>query len=87
VFINSAGKLGTATSSRRFKEEIKPMNDASEALFSLHPYADSRKRRADVINMLDMWVCFFSLVAFGVGCYFAYVAIQGIAASQPHWAD
>jgi hypothetical protein len=29
-------------------------------------------------------VCFFSLVAFSVGCYFAYVAIQGIAASQPH---
>jgi hypothetical protein len=26
----------------------------------------------------------FSLVAFSVGCYFAYVAIQGIAASQPH---
>jgi hypothetical protein len=47
-------------------------------------YADSRKRRADVINMLGMWVCFFSLVAFSVGCYFAYVAIQGIAASQPH---
>jgi hypothetical protein len=48
------------------------------------PYADSRKRRADVINILGMWVCFFSLVAFSVGCYFAYVAIQGIAASQPH---
>ena len=45
-------------------------------------YADSRKRRADVINILGMWVCFFSLVAFSVGCYFAYVAIQGIAASQ-----
>jgi len=45
-------------------------------------YADSRKRRADVINVLGIWVCFFSLVAFSVGCYFAYVAIQGIAASQ-----
>src|SRR6266496_5374166 len=39
-------------------------------------YADSRKRRADVINVLGIWVCFFSLVAFSVGCYFAYVAIQ-----------
>ncbi len=45
-------------------------------------YADSRKRRADVINVLGIWVCFFSLVAFSVGCYFAYVAIEGIAASQ-----
>jgi hypothetical protein len=34
VFINSDGKLGTTTSSRRFKEEIKPMERASEALFS-----------------------------------------------------
>ena len=26
VFINSTGKLGTATSSRRFKQDIKPMD-------------------------------------------------------------
>jgi len=44
-------------------------------------YADSRKRRADVLNMVGICVCFGSLVAFCVGCYFAYVAIQGIAAS------
>jgi hypothetical protein len=37
VFINSDGKLGTATSSRRFKEEIQPMERASEALFALKP--------------------------------------------------
>ena len=37
VFINSSGKLGTITSSRRFKEEIKPMAQASEALFALKP--------------------------------------------------
>jgi len=37
VFINSSGKLGTSTSSRRFKEEIKPMERTSEALFALKP--------------------------------------------------
>jgi hypothetical protein len=37
VVINSSGKLGTMTSSRRFKEEIKPMERASEALFALKP--------------------------------------------------
>ena len=33
VFVNSLGKLGTTTSSRRFKEGIKPMERTSEALF------------------------------------------------------
>jgi hypothetical protein len=37
VFINSDGKLGTATSSRRFKDDIQPMERASEALFALKP--------------------------------------------------
>jgi Chaperone of endosialidase len=37
VFIDSDGKLGTATSSQRFKEQIKPMEQASEALYALKP--------------------------------------------------
>ena len=37
VFINSNGRLGTSTSSQRFKEEIKPMERASETLFALRP--------------------------------------------------
>jgi hypothetical protein len=37
VFVNSAGKLGTSTSSRRFKDEIKPMDKASEAILALKP--------------------------------------------------
>src|SRR5206468_2494989 len=37
VFVNSAGKLGTATSSLRFKEGIRAMDDISEALFALKP--------------------------------------------------
>jgi hypothetical protein len=34
VFINSNGKLGTIQSSRRFKDDIKPMEQASEAINS-----------------------------------------------------
>jgi hypothetical protein len=37
VFVNSAGKLGTNPSSRRFKEDIKPMHKASEAVLALKP--------------------------------------------------
>ena len=47
VFINSAGKLGTMTSSRRFKEEIKPMDNASEALFALKPVSFRYKKDID----------------------------------------
>jgi hypothetical protein len=37
VLIDSAGQLGTASSSRRYKKEIKPMNTASEAILALKP--------------------------------------------------
>jgi hypothetical protein len=37
VVIDSAGQLGTVSSSRRFKDEIKPMDRASEAILSLKP--------------------------------------------------
>jgi len=47
VFINGSGKLGTTTSSRRFKEEIKPMERASEALFALKPVTFRYKKDLD----------------------------------------
>src|SRR5437016_4130924 len=47
VFIAPDGKLGTATSSRRFKEEIKPMDEASEALFALKPVTFRYKKEID----------------------------------------
>jgi hypothetical protein len=47
VFINSDGKLGTATSSKRFKEDIKPMDKTSEALFSLKPVSFHYKKEID----------------------------------------
>jgi trimeric autotransporter adhesin len=37
VFISSDGKLGTTTSSRRFKKEIQPMDGVSEAILALKP--------------------------------------------------
>jgi Chaperone of endosialidase len=37
VLIDSAGQLGTASSSRRFKNEIKPMDSASESILALKP--------------------------------------------------
>ena len=37
VVIDSAGQLGTISSSRRFKKEIKPMEKASEAILGLNP--------------------------------------------------
>jgi len=37
VLIDSNNKLGTTTSSKRFKEDIKPMGKTSETLFALKP--------------------------------------------------
>ena len=47
VFINSNNKLGTATSSKRFKEEIKAMGKSSEALFALNPVTFRYKKEID----------------------------------------
>jgi len=47
VLINSNNKLGTTTSSKRFKEEIKPMDKASDALFALKPVTFRYKKEID----------------------------------------
>jgi hypothetical protein len=47
VVINSNNKLGTVTSSKRFKENIKSMDKASEALFSLQPVTFRYKKEID----------------------------------------
>ena len=47
VFVNGDGKLGTSTSSARFKDEIKPMAKASEALFALKPVTFRYKKEID----------------------------------------
>jgi hypothetical protein len=47
VLINSNNKLGTTTSSKRFKQEVKAMDKASEALFSLKPVSFRYKKEID----------------------------------------
>ena len=47
VLINSDNKLGTTTSSKRFKQDIKPMDNLSEALFSLKPVTFRYKKEID----------------------------------------
>jgi hypothetical protein len=47
VLINSNGRLGTMTSSARFKDEIKPMGNTSEALFALKPVTFRYKKGID----------------------------------------
>jgi hypothetical protein len=47
VIINTNHKLGTATSSKRFKEDIQPMDRRSEALFSLKPVSFRYKKDID----------------------------------------
>jgi hypothetical protein len=47
VFVNSDGKLGTIMSSSRFKEDIKPMDKASEAIVALQPVTFRYKKDFD----------------------------------------
>jgi Chaperone of endosialidase len=47
VFINASGELGTLTSSARFKEAIKPMDKASEAILALKPVTFRYKKELD----------------------------------------
>src|SRR5207244_6471743 len=47
VFCNSDGKLGVISSSARFKEDIKPMGKASEAVLGLKPVSFRYKKEID----------------------------------------
>jgi hypothetical protein len=47
VLIDSNGRLGTTTSSARFKEAIKPMDKASEAIHALKPVTFRYKQELD----------------------------------------
>ena len=47
VIIGSNGQLGTVTSSARFKEAIKPMHKASEAILALKPVTFRYKHDLD----------------------------------------
>jgi hypothetical protein len=47
VFVGSNGQLGTGVSSERFKEAIKPMDKASEAVLALKPVTFRYKHELD----------------------------------------
>ena len=47
VFVDENGQLGVASSSKRFKEEIKPMDKASEAILALKPVTFRYKKEID----------------------------------------
>src|SRR5581483_878221 len=47
VYINSSGRLGAPGSSRRFKEDIKPIGKASEAILALKPVTFRYKKDLD----------------------------------------
>lgn len=58
VFIGADGHLGTLVSSQRYKEEVKPMDKASEALFALKPVSFGYKQEFDPSHRLS-----FGLIA------------------------
>jgi uncharacterized coiled-coil protein SlyX len=47
VYINSAGQMGSVLSSQRYKADIKPMDNASEAIFALKPVTFHYKQEFD----------------------------------------
>ena len=47
VVIDAAGHLGSTTSSERFKDEIKPMDKASEAILAIKPVTFHYKKELD----------------------------------------
>jgi hypothetical protein len=47
VYVNSDGQLGTATSSERFKDDIRPMDNASEVILDLKPVTFRYKKQID----------------------------------------
>ena len=58
VTVGAGGKLGFQVSSRRYKDDIKPMDKASEALFALKPVSFRSKREIDPARSPD-----FGLIA------------------------
>ena len=47
MFIDADGKLGTTTSSQRFKDQIESMDGVSEALYALRPVTFCYKQEID----------------------------------------
>ena len=56
VVVNNKGQLGVATSSARFKREIKPMSNSSEAILSLQPVTFRYKEEYRPVSHAPVWV-------------------------------
>lgn len=54
MVIDSAGQLGTVSSSERFKTEIKPMDKSSEAILALKPVTFQYKKDAKGIHQFGL---------------------------------
>jgi hypothetical protein len=52
VYVTSDNRIGTLTSSRRYKDEIRPMEDASKAIHSLRPVRFRYKKEVDPTRSL-----------------------------------
>jgi Chaperone of endosialidase len=58
VYVNGQGKLGAQVSSQRFKDEIKPMDQASEVIYGLKPVSFRYKPQIEPARLLG-----FGLIA------------------------
>lgn len=58
VYVTSDNRIGTLSSSRRYKEQIKPMDNASEAIHSLRPVSFRYRKEVDRTRSLS-----FGLIA------------------------
>jgi hypothetical protein len=58
VIVDSDGQLGTSNSSRRFKKDIKPMDQTSEAILALKPvifhYKDQDTKKAESTHQFGL---------------------------------
>jgi hypothetical protein len=53
VYVNSQGKLGALVSSQRFKDEIKPIGEASKAIYGLRPVSFRYKSEIEPMRSLS----------------------------------
>jgi hypothetical protein len=58
VYVTADNRIGTLSSSRRYKDEITPMEDASQAIHSLRPVTFRYKKEIDAARRLS-----FGLIA------------------------
>jgi len=72
VYVDFDGRLGVNVSSRRFKEEIRPMDKASEVIYSLKPVSFRYKREIERTRPLS-----FGLIAEDVEQINADLVLRG----------